>query len=231
MRQLPLPLAFNPQQGFDQFHCGPNGELVCHLRELAAGGPQPLVYLWGGPGEGKTHLLNACCRHAHQLGQRSACLPLSALKGGAAGILEDLDQLDLVCLDDLDAIAGDEAWELGLFALFNGLRDRGHHLLVSARQPPSPLPVGLADLKTRLEWGLTLHLAPLSDEDRMQVLQLQANALGLELPAAVSRFLMAHHRRDLTALRTLLEALDRATLAAQCRLTVPFVKAYLEQHP
>lgn len=231
MRQQPLPLGFDPLQGFEEFHIGPNAESVAHLRGLAAGGPEPFIYLWGAAAQGKSHLLNACCRAAHQRGLRCAYLPLAALAAYGPQMFDGLDQLDLVCLDNLEAITGNPGWEQSLFSLFNGLREQGRRLLTAARQPPAQLPVQLPDLKTRLEWGLTLHLAPLSDGDKLQALHLQARSMGMELPPAVGRYLMAHRERDLGSLRQLLEELDRATLAAQRKLTVPFVKNYLEQSP
>lgn len=231
MRQQPLPLGFDPLQGFEEFHAGPNTELVAHLQSLAAAGPEPFIYLWGGGAQGKTHLLNACCRDAHRRGFSCAYLPLPTLKLHGTQMLDGLDQLDLVCLDDLEEITGDPAWEQGLFSLFNGLRERGRRLLTAARQPPAQLPVALPDLKTRLEWGLTLHLAPLADADKLQALHLQARSMGLDLPPLAGRYLMAHRERDLGSLRRLLQELDRATLAAQRKLTVPFIKAYLEQRP
>lgn len=228
MRQQPLPLGFDPLQGFEEFHSGPNAELVSHLRELAAGGTEPFIHLWGAAGQGKSHLLNACCRDAHRRGLSCAYLPLATLRDYGPEVLEGLGALDLLCLDDLEAIGGDPSWEKSLFSLFNELRDKDRRLLTASSQPPAHLPVNLPDLKTRLGWGLTLHLAPLTDSDRLLALHLQARAMGLDLPEAAGRYLMAHHPRDLGSLRQLLGELDRATLAAQRKLTVPFIKTYLE---
>jgi DnaA family protein len=226
-QQLPLPFSFNPELGFEQFHPGLNAEPVAHLKQTAAGTGEHLVFLWGEAETGKTHLLNACCRAATQRARSVSYLPLELFREYGPDVLDGLEHQDLVCLDDLDRVVGDEAWETGLFVLFNRLREAQRDLVVAARAPAARLDIRLPDLKTRFGWGLTLRLHALRDEDKLAVLELEARALGLELPPQVGRFLLAHYPRDLPALRRLLEQLDHATLAAKRRLTVPFLKTIL----
>jgi DnaA family protein len=226
--QIPLPFAFNPELSFERFHPGGNGEVVRHLRDAAQGRGELLIFLWGENGTGKTHLLNACCRDASQAGRTISYLPLALMREFGPTVLDGLEHQELVCLDEIDAVAGEEAWEQGLFTLFNRLRESNHCLIAAAAIPPAELPVRLPDLKTRLGWGLTLRLQPLSDHDKLTVLSLHARSLGLDLPPKVGRFLLAHYRRDLPSLRRLLGELDHATLAAKRKLTIPFLKTYLE---
>jgi DnaA family protein len=230
-RQIPLPLGFDPQQGFDEYHAGRNAEAVAHLQTFAGEGQESFIYLWSERGLGKTHLINACCRSAHIAGRQSAYVPLAGLSHVGSELLSGLEHLDLVGIDDIDRVAGDPAWEEAVFALYNALRDSGHQLIVSGNQAPAQLPMALPDLKTRLGWGITLRLLPMDDNDKLQALSLQARARGLELPDPVGRFLLSHHQRDFAKLCQLLEQLDHATLAAQRKLTIPFLKAYLEQIP
>lgn len=226
-QQLPLPFSFNPELGFEQFHPGINAEPVSHLRKTAAGTGEHLVFLWGETGTGKTHLLNACCRAASQQGRGVSYLPLELFRDYGPEVLDGLEHQDLVCLDDLDWVIGNDAWESGLFVLFNRLREAHHDLIVAADTPPAQLAIRLPDLKTRFGWGLTLRLHALTDADKLAVLELHARSLGLELPPQVAHFLLAHYPRDLPALKLLLEQLDQATLAARRRLTVPFLKTFL----
>ena len=231
VRQLPLPLAFNPEHGFEEYYAGGNAEVVGHLRQAAHAQGEPLIYVWGKPGLGKTHLLHACCREAHLNGLIVSYVPLNALRQYGGAVLDGLEEQDFVCLDDLDAIEGDEAWERALFDLFNRLRDAGHCLIIAGQKPPSELAIALPDLKTRLNWGLTLCLRDFSDDDKLAALSLRARLLGLELPPPVGRFLLSHCRRDLADLMELLERLDLATLAAKRKLTVPFLKTFLAENP
>ena len=139
-------------------------------------------------------------------------------------MLEGLERADLVCLDDVDALAGAQEWEQAVFALYNGLREHGGRLLAAGPVPPAALPLELEDLRTRLAWGLVYQLQPLDDEDKLRGLQQRARERGLELPDAVARYLLQRCRRDMASLLHCLDELDRASLAAQRRLTIPFVK-------
>lgn len=227
-QQLALPLDFNPELGFDQFWPGPNTEVLSHLRRAALGQDESLLVIWGGCG--KTHLLNACCATAARAGRSAAYLPLPLLRQYGPEALDGLDAYAMLCLDGLEAVAGDLALETALFTLFNRMRERGGQLLASAVLPPAQLLFALPDLASRLSWGLTLHLQPLADDDLLAALILKAQSLGLGLPPPVGRFLMLHARRDLPSLTRLLERLDRASLAAQRKLTLPFVKQHIGEN-
>ncbi len=227
--QLPLKLTFNDQMGFDQYHPGVNREVVSVLERSARGEGEPFVYLWGDQGTGKTHLLQACCRSTYLASETVAYLPLPELVAHPPDILQGLENVGLVCMDDIQAIAGNGSWELGVFHCYNRLRDSGTRLIVASRTPPSQLPIRLNDLRTRLAWGLTLQLHALDDEDKLRALQMRARHLGLELTTQVARFLLSRYPRDLPSLWRLLDRLDHATLAAKRRLTIPFLKQYLEE--
>jgi len=100
-------------------------------------------------------------------------------------------------------------------------------LLVATRAAPSALPFDLPDLVSRLGAGLVYQLRPADEEYSLQALQLRAGQRGFELPDDTARYLLKRMPRDLPALMSLLERLDSASLVAQRRLTVPFVKSVL----
>lgn len=225
--QLALPLGFNPEMGFDQFWPGTNQELVAHLRNLAENNGETFTFIWGQPGSGKTHLLNASCALSARAGKSSVYLPLRELNPFGPEALEGSEHFGLVCIDDLHLITGQATWEMAIFELFNRLRDSQRQLLISASMPPGQLALDLPDLASRLTWGLTLKLHRLSDTDILRALELKADALGLELPEAVGNYLMNHATRDLAALTSLLEQLDTASLAAQRKLSIPFVRNFV----
>lgn len=226
--QIPLHFAFNPELSFQRYHPGINAEAVRHLMASAQGQGEPLIFLWGESGVGKTHLLNACCREASPLGLSISYLPLSILADHGPQVLEGLEYQDMVCIDDLESVAGRVEWEVALFHLFNEARQRQGVLILSATQPPTQIPITLADLKTRYAWGLTLRLHALPEDDIPLVLELHAHSLGLELTPQVIQFLLTRFPRDLNYLGELLRELDKATLAAKRKLTIPFIKTYLE---
>ncbi len=226
-QQLPLPMGLNPELSFAQFWPGANREVVEQLRQVGQGQGEPLILIWGERGHGKTHLLNACCSGAAEHGHAAAYFPMHLLREHGPAAMEGAEAYPIVCIDDVDVIAGTPGWELSLFNLFNRLRDAGHPLVISASLPPAQLGFALPDLASRLSWGLTLRLQRPAEEDTRQILQMKSRSLGLEMPDAVARFLMNHTQRDLPALTALLDRLDRASLAAQRRLTVPFVRGLI----
>jgi DnaA family protein len=142
-------------------------------------------------------------------------------------LLEGLDDLDWLCIDGLQFVAANSAWELALFALFNALRDKGGRLLIAANASPNKLPIALPDLQSRLNWGLALSIQPLSDEEKLAALQLRAKARGLDLSDEVGQYILHRAPRDMGPLFQCLNTLDKASLAEQRRLTIPFVKQVL----
>ena len=229
--QLPLGLVLQDGARFDSYFPGLNEEAVLHLQQAASGKGESLVYVAGARGMGKTHLLQAACHRASQCDRTSTYLPLQELQALAPTILEDLEQLDLICVDDVAAIAGHADWERGLFDLFNRVRAAGVTLLLAGEQRPDQSGFELPDLVSRLGWGVTYTLKPLSDDDVIASLACRAQGRGLELPEDTAQFMLRRFPRDLPTLFALFDTLDTASLIEQRRLTIPFVKSVLEHKP
>ncbi len=225
--QLPLALRLNPQATFEEFVPGPNLEALGWLRDLARGADVPVTCLWGPPHSGRSHLLQATCRAALGNGLRGVYLPLAALEVDSVPFLDAVDTVDLACLDDVAALRGRADAERAAFALCNRLRDAGARLLVAADAPPGELPLELPDLRSRLGWGPVFQLRPLDDDAKLHVLRRRARQLGFELPDEAARYLLARSARGLGDLLALLDGIDRAALAAQRRVTIPFLRDHL----
>ncbi len=227
--QLPLHFEFRANQTFDDFFPGANHEIITHLQQCIAGLGEQQIFLWGKSGQGKTHLLQACCHRAQNQNLSSFYFDLSQAGLPDPSLLNGLDEYDVVCFDNIERIAGNAAWELAFFNFFNQHRDRGHKLIVSASSAPNEIAIQLPDLKTRLNWGLTLKIQPLTDSDRIAALIFKADQMGFEIAPQAGRFLLTHYDRDLASLWALLEKLDRASLAAKRKLTLPFLKQILNE--
>lgn len=218
--QLPLRIGLRDSATFANFFAGDNAA-VCHTLQQ---GREPFVYLWGGPGSGKSHLLQAACHAVSEAGGLAIYLPLSEPEGVLPQMLEGMEQMSLVCLDDLQSVAGDAAWEQALFHLYNRLRDSGNRLIAAATAPPGALQLQLNDLVSRLGWGPVYQLAHPDDTVRSGALRLRAANRGMEMPPEVAAYLMSRASRDMHELFALLERLDEVSLAAQRKLTIPFVR-------
>lgn len=225
--QLPLAVQLKQDISFDTFVPGRNGEALTALRRFVAGDSDQFLYLWGPEGIGKTHLLQAACGQAQAQGQGVAYLPLSRVDELDTDILQDLDRLNLNCLDDIQSVCARADWEQAVFNLFNRLRENGGRLVISADAPPSRLPIALPDLKSRLTWGAAYHIQSLDDEDRLLLLIQSAKRRGLELSRETGWYLLHRCPRDNRFLHRLLDHLDRYSMATQRRLTIPLVREAL----
>ena len=226
--QLPLGLALRDSARFNSYFPGPNLETVDGLQRSATGNGEALVYLAGAAGMGKTHLLQAACYDAAQSGRTTGYLPLQELLVYTATVFDDLEQLDLICIDDVTAIAGRDDWERGLFDLFNRARQSGGTLLIAGDRRADQAGFRLPDLVSRLGWGVTYVLKPLDDVAVTAALVCRARARGLQLPGETAQYLLRRFPRDLPTLFALFDTLDTASLIEQRRLTIPFVKSVLD---
>ncbi|MBF6022672.1 DnaA regulatory inactivator Hda [Lysobacter niastensis] len=225
--QLPLTLRYPPDQRLDTFVHAPAGAAEL-LRALAAqDGQFDNVYLAGPAGVGKTHLLLGTCAAAEAAARRAAYLPLIAATGRLRDALEALEGNDLIALDGLEAIAGSRDDEVALFDAHNRARAAGIRLVYSARDIPDAIGLGLPDLRSRLGQCTRITLTPLDDEGRREVLRQRAQRRGLVLEEPALDWLLKRVGRDLGGLTALLDRLDRASLAAQRRITVPFLRQTL----
>ncbi|SBV36611.1 Regulatory inactivation of DnaA Hda protein [uncultured Stenotrophomonas sp.] len=225
--QLPLALRYPPDQRLESYIGAPDGALA-QLRAIAVGEAQDWVYLLGPAGTGKTHLALALCAAAEQAGRGSAYLPLAAAAGRLRDALEALEGRDVIALDGLDAIAGQRDDEVALFDFHNRARAAGVALLYTASAAPDGLGLVLPDLRSRLAQCGRIVLSPLDDEGRSAVLRTRALRRGLVLDEAAIDWLLARTGRDLAGLVRLLDRLDRESLAAKRRITVPFLRQVLD---
>lgn len=228
MEQLPLPVKLKSTQTFNSFVVGENAALVksAQLRIQSSG--QSVFWVWSVGGAGRSHLLQALCHEATAKNRRSVFLSMT---GGMLqpALLEGLDQLDLVCLDDIDAIFPSPEWEQALFRLHLGVMERGANLVVSAAAPPAGLTIGLKDLESRFYAAEIWQLHPLAELDQVEALSMRASQLGLSLSQEVKTYLLRHAPRDLVFLCELLDELDTQTLVKQQGITVPLVRELLKR--
>jgi DnaA family protein len=225
-----LPLRLPTAAGFARFIDAGNAEAVAALKRWALGVGVPHLFVHGGPGCGKSHLLQAAA--AEGVGNRQALvyLPLDRPHLTPA-IFDDLEGLDAVILDAVDAVAGVPLWEEALFDLYNRLRDRGRRLLTAARVPPSRLPLGLDDLRSRLAAAAVYGLRPLDDDGRARLLREGAGRRGLALSDQAVAYMLRRCPRDPGWLLRFLDRLDHASLAAQRAPTLQLIGRLLAETP
>lgn len=226
MRQLPLEFRLKDSAIFATFHSGPN-ELAVACLQAAAEGHGAGCWLWGAAGSGKSHLLQALCAAAAEKSIGAAYLPMTQIGPLGAEALSGWGEHEIIAVDELDAAVGHGELEAGLFRLYNELQDKSGIFVVASRLPPASLEFSLPDLRSRLAAGSVFQLAALDESDAIAALKRRARHRGLELPRDTARYLMRRLPRDMASLCDWLDRLDVASLVAQRRLTIPFVREVL----
>jgi DnaA family protein len=225
-KQLALRLRLRDDETFESFHAPDNAEMVSRLEQLAAGAISGSVWLWGGPACGKSHLLQACCHRAQEAGRRAIYLPLADLPL-VPDAFEDLGSHRLVCIDDVQSLAGLPDLERAFVPLFNELTANAAGIVMAASTAPAEVAFALADVASRAASASVYRVAPIDDKSRLEILRRRASLRGLTLGNEVAEFILARASRDMRALMSTLDRLDVAALREKRRLTIPFVKQVL----
>jgi len=228
--QLSLNLRLKDGSSFSNFLPATNLEALERLRATVVAAAQDetresALFLWGVSGSGKTHLLQAACRLAQEFGIAPIYVPLAEASGLSLSLLEDVGDMPLVCLDDADRIAGKPEWETALFSLSEHLRHARGTLIAAASGGPNHIGLRMPELSTRLAWGPVYQLQPLDDLEKLDAVRLRARNRGFEMPEEVVRYILNRYPRDTHSLFDLLDRIDRASLAHQRRVTIPFIRS------
>ncbi|MEQ8407179.1 MAG: DnaA regulatory inactivator Hda [Gammaproteobacteria bacterium] len=221
--QLILGIKLNDEARFDNFFVADANRQLLDLlaSEVAA---DQILYIRAMQGAGLTHLLQAVCHARSAIGESAIYLPLKDRLEFSPDILEGIEALNLVCIDNVEVIAGDSQWELALFNAFNRAALSGTQLVFGANCALSDIGLKLADLHSRLQLAPVYQLQSLADDDKKAALQMRAASRGMNLNSKVAEYILARKERSMSSLMAVLEALDTSTLSQRRALTVPLVK-------
>ncbi|MFM7395688.1 MAG: DnaA regulatory inactivator Hda [Gammaproteobacteria bacterium] len=226
MQQLPLGVQLRERATFPTFVIGPNIEAVARLQHAATQRERAVLWLWGTEGSGRTHLLQAACAAA-PLGSRVAYLPLRELGEASVDFLGGALGAELLCLDDVESALGVPQVEQALFIAYRRIEEQGGRIIATASAAPGALRWSLADIASRFGAAEVFQIRSLDEAGQHEALLLRAAQRGLELPDETARYLLRRFPRDMRSLGKLLDEIDVASLSAQRRLTVPFVREIL----
>jgi DnaA family protein len=232
--QLTLPIGLKDTESFGSFIPGQNIQVCSHLNELfrqfeTDKSNNWLTYLFSDSGLGKSHLLYATCQQAELAGESSVYLSFNEKQHMSPDVLQGLEHYRLICLDDIEKLQGESAWQIAVFDLINKVKEQNDGcLVITGNQPPNQLSLELPDLISRLSWGTNFQLYSLTDEERQEALIVKAQHRGLNMSKDVAKYLVNHWQRDMPALIESLDILDEQSMQQQRKLTIPFVKAIFD---
>jgi DnaA family protein len=201
MKQLLLDIQPAAMPTLDNFIIGRNAEALHTIKATLASNPTSrFIYLWGEAGSGKTHLLSSVQTLAAKL------------------------DVPVVCADDVHTL--DNAAQIALFNTYNELRASKGLLFAAGIAAPTRMQLR-DDLATRLAWGLTYQLHPLTDAEKAQALKQHAHGKGMKLPDEVLDYCLRYLRRDMPNLIATIDALDEWSLTYKRAVTLPLLKQLL----
>ena len=223
MEQLLLPVSISDHMVFDSFYPGQNLEIYQSLQANV----QKFLWISGVKGSGKTHLLQASFHRCIRLLNPSLYIPMQEFKNFSPDLLNDLDHLNLICIDDIEFILGNEVWERKLLDLYERLQVTDTNLVIASHEPPKGLNFFLPDLASRFSMGVIHQLEILSESEMISAIQLHAEIRGFNLPKESANYLLRRVERNVGSLVEIIKILDYESLSKKRKLTIPFIKNIL----
>ena len=227
MKQIALDIGLSTGPTLQNFVPGPNELALAHLvlwlgrsDRHTTRSPVP-TYLWGGSGSGKTHLLKAVREALREHGAHVGWMDAQDPDPGAFS-----ETWAVVLLDDVHLFSAVQ--QQAAFNWFINAQTHQRSVIATGDQPPAGLQLR-DDLRTRLGWGHVFGLKVLSESERRAVLRQAADARGVFLGDEVMDFMLTRFSRDLASLMELLDLIDAYALRTQRAITVPMIRAMMNE--
>ncbi len=235
--------GFNPKNTFETFVVGNNNNFAYAAALAVAQSPgksyNPL-FLYGGVGLGKTHLLHGIGQHVtqHKKGARVAYLSSEKFtneyidgiqNSQMAKFRKKYRQTDVLLIDDIQFLAGKERIQEEFFHTFNALHEARKQIVLTCDRPASEIQGLEQRLVSRFEWGLVTDLQPPDVEMRLAILHKKAQIMGVQLPEEVIQFLASRIRTNIRRLEgALIRVASFAALTGK-KLSLELVEGLLRE--
>ena len=243
VEEAPAENIFNPKNTFETYVVGNNNSFA-HAAALAVaqapGKSYNPLFLYGGVGLGKTHLLHAIGQHvtSHKKNLKVAYVScekfvneyIEAIQNNQFGrFRKKYRQTGLLLIDDIQFLAGKERFQEEFFHTFNALHEAHHQIVLTCDRPASEVPGLEQRLVSRFEWGLVTDLQPPDVEMRQAILNRKAQSMNIHLPEDVIQFLAERIRTNVRRLEGALIRVHSYGSLTGKKLTVEMVENLLRE--
>ena len=212
-RTVRSTVQLNPKYTFDSFIVGPSNSFP-HAASMAVaqspGRAYNPLFLYGGVGLGKTHLMQAIGHHVHRQSKASVCYVTSESllneyidaiqKKGLVQFRKKYRTADVLLIDDIQFLGGKERMQEEFFHTFNALFDSHKQIVLTCDRPASEIPGLEHRLVSRFEWGLVTELELPDVETRIAILRNKQEQLNIKLPDPVLNYLAENIRANIRRL-------------------------------
>lgn len=223
VEQLTFPWSKPNNSCFDDFYFEKVNLLVL---ENLKGDDDLLIY--GSSQVGKSSLLQSLCNYCSEANKSSLYIPLKELNNHGAGILDDLENLNLVCIDDLEFIAGDREWERAIFNLINNCLLSECKIVFCSNINPSLLIFKLDDLLSRIQKINQMEVHPVKSENLYEAIKFFVDLRSINIGNKEISYLINHSRRSMGDLVTNINQLDKLSMQLKRKITIPLIKKVTE---
>ena len=221
-KQLTFPWNKENKSSFDSFYTTKlNKQLLFLLKDEAL---KEDLLIYGAKDSGKTYLIQALCNQFNNQGKSSFFLPMRQAIELSVDILDSLENIELVCIDGIESLVGNKAWEIGLFNLINRSFNSNNRLIFTSAKNIDGMNFELKDLDSRLRKIQSHELHSLADDDILYALKHIANLRCIELGSKEAQYLLTYANRNISDLVKILESLDQLSMEMKRKITIPLIK-------
>ena len=218
-KQLIFPWSTKNKASFDHYYFE---DINLSLKDALL--KQDDLFVYGISGTGKSFLLQSICNHISLAKKLSLYIPLNDVIKHGPEFLDSLEELDLICIDEIDLIAGNKEWEIAIFNLINNCLISKCRLIFSSQLNPSTIEFNLVDLFSRIKKMDHMELFPITDYNHENAIRFITKTKSLNLGDNEINYLMTHSKRNISNLIEILEKLDKLSLELKRKITIPLIK-------